>query len=61
MFTDLLAAVALVLVFEGIMPFINPTHFRRTLMTAARLHDRTLRTLGLISMVFGVCMLYLVR
>jgi uncharacterized protein len=58
---DLLAAVALVLVLEGIVPFANPAAFRRTLLTAARLDDKILRTLGLLCMIGGLVMLYAVR
>lgn len=33
MFNDLLAALALMLVVEGILPFLNPEALRRTLQT----------------------------
>jgi uncharacterized protein YjeT (DUF2065 family) len=58
---DLLAALALVLVIEGIMPFLSPQSLRRMLATAAQLDDRSLRIVGLVSMICGVVMLYLVR
>ena len=61
MFADLLAALALMLVIEGIFPFVNPTALRRTLSTLGQMDDRNLRILGLVSMVAGVLMLYLVR
>ena len=61
MWSDLLAAVALMLVLEGIMPFLSPSGLRRTLLAASRMDDRTLRMAGLASMVAGVVMLYLVR
>lgn len=59
--TDLLAALALVLVIEGIIPFINPQSLRRMLETAAQLDDRTLRLTGLASMILGVILLAVVR
>jgi len=59
--TDLLAALALVLVIEGMVPFINPQSLRRMLETVSQLDDRTLRITGLISMLIGVVMLYVVR
>lgn len=59
--SDLLAALALVLVIEGIIPFLNPGYLRRMLETVARVDDRTLRMAGLVSMVAGIIMLYLVR
>jgi uncharacterized protein YjeT (DUF2065 family) len=59
--TDLLAALALVLVIEGMVPFINPQSLRRMLETVSQLDDRTLRITGLVSMIIGVIMLYVVR
>lgn len=59
--TDLLAALALVLVIEGIIPFINPQSLRRMLETAAQLDDRTLRIAGLASMILGVILLSVVK
>jgi uncharacterized protein YjeT (DUF2065 family) len=58
---DLLAALALVLVIEGMLPFVNPQSLRRMLESVSRLDDRTLRITGLISMICGVLMLYVVR
>lgn len=58
---DFLAALALVLVIEGIIPFINPQSLRRMMESVAQLDDRALRIAGLVSMVAGVVMLYIVR
>ena len=58
---DLLAALALVLVIEGIVPFISPPSLRRMLETVSQLDDRSLRITGLVSMLCGIGMLYLVR
>jgi uncharacterized protein YjeT (DUF2065 family) len=58
---DLLAALALVLVIEGIVPFVSPRSVRNMLETVARMDDRILRITGLVSMVCGVVMLYAVR
>ena len=59
--SDLLAALALVLVIEGMVPFLNPQSLRRMLETVSQLDDRTLRITGLVSMLCGVVMLYIVR
>lgn len=61
MWQDFCSALALVLVLEGIMPFLNPRHFRRGLLLAAQLNDASLRGLGLAAMVLGVVMLYVLR
>jgi uncharacterized protein YjeT (DUF2065 family) len=58
---DLLTALALVLVIEGIVPFVSPQSLRRMLATVSQLDDRSLRITGLVSMILGVVMLYLVR
>lgn len=58
---DLLAALALVLVFEGLMPFLSPESFRRTLVQVAQLDDRTLRTAALVAMLAGLALLAVVR
>ena len=61
MWQDFLTALALVLVIEGIMPFLNPQAFRNTLRSVSEMNEKTLRTLGLGAMLVGLLMLYLVR
>jgi uncharacterized protein YjeT (DUF2065 family) len=61
MWQDLLAGIALVLVFEGILPFLSPSRYRRTMMLAAQMKDNTMRTIGLVSMSAGLVVLYVVR
>lgn len=61
MLDDLLAALALMLVVEGMLPFLNPAALRRTVQTIGQLDDRSLRVLGLVSMLAGVVLLYVVR
>lgn len=58
---DLLAALALVLVIEGIMPFLSPASMRRMMASVSQLGDRTLRISGLVSMLAGLFLLYIVR
>ena len=61
MWQDLLSAFALMLVLEGILPFLSPDATRRAMQMAGRMDDRGLRTTGLISMLAGVALLYFVR
>jgi uncharacterized protein YjeT (DUF2065 family) len=61
MWSDLLAAIALVLVIEGIMPFLNPRGLRQALGSIASMPDRALRVAGLLSMTAGAILLYFVR
>ncbi len=58
---NLLTAVALLLVIEGILPFVNPQGLRRTMLQVAQLDDRTLRIGGLVAMLLGAGLLYLIR
>jgi uncharacterized protein YjeT (DUF2065 family) len=61
LWSDLLAACALYLVLEGIMPFMNPQAMRRALQAFAGLEDGTLRAIGLGCMISGAALLYWVR
>ena len=61
MWHDFLAAIALVLVIEGIIPFINPGAMRRALLKMIEMNDQSLRFAGLTSMIIGVILLYVVR
>lgn len=61
MWIDLLTALALVLILEGIMPFVNPEGLRRMFLLAIQLDNTTLRFIGVSSMLLGVILLYLVR
>ncbi|MBK1734819.1 DUF2065 domain-containing protein [Halorhodospira abdelmalekii] len=58
---DLLTAVALLLVLEGIMPAASPGMFREAMRQAAEMDDGSLRAIGLVAMGLGVLLLYLVR
>lgn len=61
MWNDLLAALALLLVMEGILPFLSPQALRNTLQQMITLNDRALRIIGLASMLAGLALLYWVR
>ena len=55
----LLAACALMLVLEGLLPFFSPTAWRRLFEQATRLSDGQIRFLGLSSMLLGIVLLLL--
>jgi uncharacterized protein YjeT (DUF2065 family) len=61
MWHDLLVALALLLVIEGIWPFLNPNSMRSILLMIAQHDNRAMRLSGLVSMVSGVILLYLVN
>ena len=51
-------AVALVLVFEGILPGLNPAAWRRLFEQMIQLPDHQIRAFGLGSMVLGLVILW---
>ena len=55
----LVSAVALVLVIEGLLPFVNPALWRRMFERALQMTDGQIRMLGLTSLVIGVAVLLL--
>jgi uncharacterized protein len=59
--SDLIAAVALFLVLEGMAPFLNPRGMKRALARLLEVGDRELRIAGLGSMLVGVIILFMVR
>lgn len=61
MWEDLFKALGLMLVLEGILPFLNPRGLRQTLQRMTRMEDRALRLTGLGSMAIGVTLLYFLR
>lgn len=61
MWENLFKALALVLVIEGIMPFVSPHNWRQTMQQASQLPDNVLRAVGLASMLFGAALLYFMR
>ncbi|OOZ41141.1 hypothetical protein BOW53_04970 [Solemya pervernicosa gill symbiont] len=58
---NLWVATALMLIIEGLLPFLSPDGLRRALITMVQMSDRALRITGLVSMIIGVALLYLVR
>jgi uncharacterized protein len=59
--SDLFAAFALYLVFEGLMPFVNPKSWRKSMLMVLQFRDGQLRLVGLASIVVGLMLLLFVR
>jgi uncharacterized protein len=51
---EFFAALCLVLVIEGLLPFIAPKVWRETMSKAIQLNDGQLRMVGLLSIVIGL-------
>ncbi|HEY3634214.1 MAG TPA: DUF2065 domain-containing protein [Caldimonas sp.] len=59
-FWDLaLGAVALLLIVEGLLPFLAPSSWRRIFERALQMSDGQIRFLGLVSVLCGLAMLLL--
>jgi uncharacterized protein YjeT (DUF2065 family) len=54
MFLMFLTALGLLLVMEGIVPFLSPPFWRKVMMQMCQQSDRTLRIIGLVSMLIGL-------
>ncbi|MEX8517988.1 MAG: DUF2065 domain-containing protein [Leptothrix sp. (in: b-proteobacteria)] len=54
---SLLVACALVLVLEGLMPFLSPARWRQVFEQVVKLSDGQLRFIGLLSMLTGLLLL----
>jgi uncharacterized protein YjeT (DUF2065 family) len=58
---DLLTALALVLIIEGLLPGIAPSTWIRVMRDAAKLGTRGIRIAGIISMLAGALLLQLLN
>lgn len=56
---ELLRALALVMVIEGLMPFVAPARWRQMMLSVMQLDSRHIRIIGLLSMLGGVILLNL--
>ena len=61
MWNEILVAGALMLVLEGLLPFLNPKQFKQTMLKAAEMNEQQLRWSGLISMILGAFLVYLLK
>ena len=53
----LLGAIALMLVLEGLLPFLSPQRWRSMFQKATQLSDGQIRFVGLSSMLIGMVLL----
>ncbi|MEE3278330.1 MAG: DUF2065 domain-containing protein [Pseudomonadota bacterium] len=55
------AALCLVLVIEGILPFLFPARWRTLAESLRTVDDKTIRSVGFASMILGASLLFLVK
>ncbi|MBF0194587.1 MAG: DUF2065 domain-containing protein [Magnetococcales bacterium] len=58
---DFITALGLLLVLEGVPYFLSPSKMRIWVIQVAKLPDDTLRKTGLVMMMLGLFVIYLVR
>ena len=61
MATTFLMALALMLVIEGLLPFLAPNLWRETFRRIIKMSDGQIRFFGLTSMLIGLLLLLLTR
>ena len=59
--TEFWAALALVMVIEGLLPAISPRHYRKAMLNMAQMDSRSIRITGLVSMIAGALFLYFLK
>ena len=59
--TTFLMALALMLIFEGVLPFIAPNLWRDTFRRITQMSDGQIRFVGLIAIVLGLAGVWLLR
>ncbi len=61
MWDDFWRALCLMLILEGVLPFLSPASLRAHLLQLTRMPDRSIRLVGLSCMIVGVVLLYLLK
>ena len=61
MATTFVMALALMLILEGVLPFLAPTLWRDTFRRITQMSDGQIRFVGLSSMIVGLLLLLFVR
>lgn len=57
----LISAIALVLIFEGLLPFASPKIWRNNIKKLLLLDDKNLRIVGFWLMVIGTVIIYFIH
>ena len=61
MWNEILVAGALMLVLEGLLPILSPKSFKQMMQRAAEMSEQELRWSGLVSMIFGAVLIYVLK
>ena len=58
MWSVIIAAIGLMLIIEGILPFLHPDGWRKVFLMAIQMNNSEIRFIGLTSMLLGLLILY---
>lgn len=61
MWQELGVALCLVMIIEGIIPFLYPARWKQMALSLADVDERTMRIVGFISMITGTGLLYVIK
>ncbi|MBV1876203.1 MAG: DUF2065 domain-containing protein [Pseudomonadales bacterium] len=61
MWHEIGVALCLVLVIEGIVPFLYPARWKKMIVIAAQVDDSSMRLIGFASMMLGTGILYIIN
>ena len=61
MWHDVFVTLCLLMVIEGVLPFLSPRSWRKMAYNVAQLDDSSMRIMGLASMLMGAGVLYLIN
>ncbi len=61
MWQELGIAFSMLLVIEGIIPFLYPQRWKNMVQMLAQIDNKSMRVMGLVSMLLGTGLLYLVH
>jgi len=51
---ELFIAIGLLLIFEGLLPFLSPSLFKRSLLQLIEVNESFIRIMGLVAIILGV-------
>ncbi|MFT6835428.1 MAG: hypothetical protein ACJA0H_001467 [Francisellaceae bacterium] len=58
---EFIIGLCLVLVFEGIMPFLRPDKYKEMIKKISTADNKQIRTYGLCSIIVGIIVLFLIK
>ena len=59
MWSVIIAAIGLMLIIEGIFPFVHPDGWRKVFLMAIQMSNNEIRFIGLTSMLLGLVILFI--